>query len=62
MQSYLTARQQVADAENKLAAMRSEYSRGNHDNAELIRQAEKQLSEAKGMLTGLRNTVISAEQ
>ena len=42
--------------------MRSEYSRGNHDNAELIRQAEKQLSEAKGMLTGLRNTVISAEQ
>lgn len=62
MQEYLAAQAKMTEAKNKLSSMRSEYSRGNHDNASLILQAENQLSQAEARLIELRNAVVSAEQ
>ncbi len=62
MKTYLDAASKVRDLKARLEGMRSEYSRGNHANADLILQAESSIAQAEAQLVTLRNAVITAEQ
>lgn len=61
MHAYQVGVAKVTDATRRLAAMRSAYAAGNHDDAGAIEALEKQLDAARQDLVTLRNRVVEAE-
>lgn len=62
MRKYVENLEKVNAAKAKLAAMRLEYARGKRSEADLIRQAEARLDDARKALVTLRNDVITLER
>lgn len=62
MEMYLKTKKNIEEDKDRLDEMRSEYSRGNHANANRILEAEKRMLQAEKELDELRNAVIIAEQ